>query len=798
MRFIILSILFFISFSSFAQSTGDFSKIKIDLRGKNISDLALLGIEVDHGELILDRHLINVYSKQELQLISEAGFEYKFLIKDLKEFFHDHGSDNHRIESINRSAECGSGSNVSVYDYVTPENYVYGSMEGYLTYNEAMRELDRMTELYPDLITERMAIGDIVTHGGNQLHYMIISDNPNVQESEEPQALYTALHHAREPNALSQLIFYMWYLLENYESDEEVKYLVDNTAMYFLPIINVDGYKYNEETDPEGGGFWRKNRYPNAVGDSVGVDLNRNYDFFWAYDDFGSSPNEQGQTYRGPSAASEPETKAIEKLCEDNFFQICQNYHTSGNLLIHPWGYLDTPTEEDDKFKSMAGIMTAENFFTIGTGTETVGYTVNGDSDDYMYGEETKKNKIYAMTPEVGPSFWPGEDAIDQLNKSCVRLNLNTAHLLLNFGWAIELFPEPSITSDAGTLFFEFEKSGLRSGEISFSVVSDTPGLSFSNNEYPDLQMLVAEKQEFSVDYELVPSMITEDLKFHLLIDNGEFGLKIPMTKNYIAGLEEPDLTILDPIESEANYITTGSWGITDEDFISAPYAMTDSPNGDYEDGIATTLIISEPLVLDKAEAAILKFYTKFDIEDDFDFVQLQATRDGSAYEPLCGLYTDPAVPNQLSDLSPVYDGLQTNWVQEQVDLNDFLGEEIVFLRFIFESDNFVNGDGFYFDDLVIDLYGDDVSSTQELNPFIIAITPNPTADQVTVRVEAKNLHKKLNYIITDITGMTVATGKIDRPEKMVDLIDLQNGTYFFQVIQEERTIGSYKLIKAN
>ncbi|GIR22017.1 MAG: hypothetical protein CM15mP36_12240 [Flavobacteriales bacterium] len=33
-----------------------------------------------------------------------------------------------------------------------------------------------------------------------------ISDNPNVDE-DEPQILYTALHHAREPGSMQQLIF---------------------------------------------------------------------------------------------------------------------------------------------------------------------------------------------------------------------------------------------------------------------------------------------------------------------------------------------------------------------------------------------------------------------------------------------------------------------------------------------------------------------------------------------------------------------------------------------------------------
>ena len=82
-----------------------------------------------------------------------------------------------------------------------------------------------------------------------------ISDNPN-QDENEPEILYDAVHHAREPNSLSQLIFYMYYLLENYGLNDEVTYLVNETEMYFVPCINPDGYIYNQINDPNGGGMW--------------------------------------------------------------------------------------------------------------------------------------------------------------------------------------------------------------------------------------------------------------------------------------------------------------------------------------------------------------------------------------------------------------------------------------------------------------------------------------------------------------------------------------------------------------
>src|SRR4029453_16587448 len=104
--------------------------------------------------------------------------------------------------------------------------------------------------------------------------------------------------------SMQQLIYYMGYLLENYQNDSLVKNIVDNRELYIIPCLNPDGYLYNELTDPSGGGMWRKNRRDNLDG-NFGVDLNRNYDLFWGYDDNGSSPNTFSETYRGIFPASE-------------------------------------------------------------------------------------------------------------------------------------------------------------------------------------------------------------------------------------------------------------------------------------------------------------------------------------------------------------------------------------------------------------------------------------------------------------------------------------------------------------
>ncbi len=221
-------------------------------------------------------------------------------------------------------------------------------MGGFFTYQEFLDHLHAMVTEYPDLISAKSPIDTFLTHENRPIYWLKISDNPNSNEA-EPEVLYSSIHHAREPQSLAQLIFYMWYLLDNYGTNDEATYLVDNTEMYFIPMINPDGYIENETSNPNGGGLWRKNKRDNLDGE-WGVDLNRNYGYEWGYDNDGSSPQTSSNTYRGPSPASEPETKAVQWLCEQHEFKLALNYHSHGNYLIYPWGYIPSPLSPDSNY----------------------------------------------------------------------------------------------------------------------------------------------------------------------------------------------------------------------------------------------------------------------------------------------------------------------------------------------------------------------------------------------------------------------------------------------------------------
>ena len=79
--------------------------------------------------------------------------------------------------------------------------------------------------------------------------------------------------------------------------------------------------------------------------EGIGVDLNRNYDFAFAYDNKGSNSNPCEEDYRGPYAFSEPATRQIknflEKTEEGQSVKIALNFHAWGNLLVYPFNYVD-------------------------------------------------------------------------------------------------------------------------------------------------------------------------------------------------------------------------------------------------------------------------------------------------------------------------------------------------------------------------------------------------------------------------------------------------------------------------
>ena len=722
----------------------------------DLRTLESIGIPVDHGVHKKGVFIISDFSVSEIEKARNAGYKVDLLIEDSKEYFLQRNT----IKSVTKkNLSC---ENQSSSDYQTPNNFTLGSMGGYLTYQEMLDQLDLMKSLYPQLISTKENISDFLTEGepdnsttpsigGNGIKWVKISDNPTISSEEEPQILYTAIHHAREPNSLSQLVFYMWYLLENYELDNEIKSIVDNTELFFIPVVNPDGYLYNEKTDPNGGGFWRKNRK-----NGHGVDNNRNYEYYingnsndgvWGGE--GASNNTSSSSYHGTGPFSEIENQAIKWFCEQHNFVMAFNNHSYGDLLLYPYGYTsDAPTPENEVFEIISEELVSRNGFNniLSSGL----YPAAGDSDDYMYGTIGTHNKIYAMTPEIGSEFWPPSSQIEEIAKSMMYLNTTSAKMVNNY--AVLNDTSPAFIGDEVIInqTFNLKRMGI-SGNGNFTISVNPISLNISAVGDPILfsNLELLEETNGSIQYTLLnDTQPGDNIVFELIVNNGNYEQKVLVKKVY--GKIIP--VFEDYGNSVTNNFNNNGWNTTNTSFVSPSSSITDSPNGNYQNNENKTITISEEVILNNAISANITFYAKWDIENNWDYVQLEVSLDnGNSWIPQCGLFTNEGSDNQTQPTGePLYDGSQNDWVLEQIDLNDYLGEEIT-IRFNFVTDGEVRADGFYFDDLTINVIDNEALGNSDIIESSFGVHPNPlknflyiTTPKNNYKISIYNIHGQL------------------------------------------------------
>ncbi|HIF27880.1 MAG TPA: hypothetical protein EYQ40_05020, partial [Candidatus Marinimicrobia bacterium] len=432
---------------------------------ETLSILQTSGLDIDHSYQQPGEWIEFVIPESKIPQLISTQLSYTIIHEDLERFYAS------RLDS----------------DYES-RDFDLGSMGGYYTFAEIEEHLDELYADYPELITEKVSLGQ--TLEGRDIWMVKVSDNPELDE-DEPEMLYTGLHHAREPMSYMNLFYFMNWLTENYGIDPEATALVNSRELYFIPAVNPDGLVYNQQIASNGGGMQRKNRRETCSSTPDGIDLNRNYSYMWGYDNSGSSPDGCSETYRGTAPFSELETQAVQNFVEAHDFKIALNYHSYGNLFIRPFGYdpdLSLPEEDFEIFIEYGEAMTQYNGYLFGTGIETVGYTVNGEACDWMYGE----HGIYAYTPEVGNNsdgFWPATSRIVPLAEENLFPNKFAAWAVgakYDVNFSIEDGPyEPGNSYSTDLSIFN---SGLANsnGQLTLSINSPQNYLSF---ETPSVDM---------------------------------------------------------------------------------------------------------------------------------------------------------------------------------------------------------------------------------------------------------------------------------------------------------------------
>ena len=190
-------------------------------------------------------------------------------------------------------------------------------------------------KLYPD-ITALKKIGK--TRSGRPIWALRVTDNPKKDEN-EPMLLFNAAHHGSELMATEFALDAMHYILSNAKTDAKVKKWTRALDLWFVPMVNPDGNYcfWNKDENVGRKNCWDVNQ-DGEVELREGVDLNRNYPFKWgALKEKGSRSWPLSYYYRGPSAGSEPETKAMMRLSEKYHPVAVISWHTSGSMILSPY-----------------------------------------------------------------------------------------------------------------------------------------------------------------------------------------------------------------------------------------------------------------------------------------------------------------------------------------------------------------------------------------------------------------------------------------------------------------------------
>ncbi len=175
-------------------------------------------------------------------------------------------------------------------------------------------------------------------------------------------------------------------------------------------------------------------------------------------------------------------------------------------------------------------------------------------------------------------------------------------------------------------------------------------------------------------------------------------------------------------------------------------------------DSIDSTL--TRTVDLRSVEAATLRFWTFYDIEEFWDYAYVMvSTNDGATWQILETAHSTSANPNGNS-YGEGLTGQSGGWVQDSVDLSEYAGQKFL-LRFEYITDDAVFSKGACFDDFEIPEIGwsDDTSSTGDwtANGFALVEETVPTQYLVQVIHEKDSGDPDVYQVLVDAHG----TGKL-------------------------------------
>ncbi len=183
------------------------------------------------------------------------------------------------------------------------------SWDSYPTYSAYLQMMNDFSSNYPSLC-ETIEIGTTVEN--RKLLLCKLTSNNNLNS--KSRVLLTSSMHGDETTGYVLMLRLIDYLLTNYNTDNRIKNILDNTEVWICPLANPDGTFAGGNNS-----VWGSTRY-----NGNNKDLNRNY----KDDVFGDHPDNNSW---------QPETIAFMNLVTENVFTIGVNIHGGTEVCNYLW-----------------------------------------------------------------------------------------------------------------------------------------------------------------------------------------------------------------------------------------------------------------------------------------------------------------------------------------------------------------------------------------------------------------------------------------------------------------------------
>lgn len=621
----------------------------------------------------------------------------------------------------------------------------------YHSYSELSADLAAWASTYPS-ITQLISIG--TSYQGREIWALKISDNPTVQEN-EPEIQWIGGHHGNETIGVEVPYYMTKYLLENYGTDPQVTWLVDEREIWIIPLLNPDGHVLGQ-------------RY-----NAQGTDLNRDY----------LCPCGCNSS----TSFSAPETQALRAFNMGMNPVTSLTFHSGAVYVNYLWDYTYNPTPDEPM------IITISNGYSSYTGLPVTNgadwYIVHGSCQDWCYDTRGEID----TTIEVSTAYEPPESQIDPIANANIQAMLYQARMS---GRGIRGMVTDADTGEPLSATISIPEIGkdvytdpdvgdyhrmVESG--TYTVVCNVDGFPTQTvyNVSASLDTFVVVDFQFEIDRGTIAGYVTDtDLDpiaatVEVTDAAGYSAAADPVTGYYeivnvpvgdhdvraslpgysteevlavhVAGgatatvdfsLEEA--FFFDDLESGTSQ-WTGSWGVTSSTYHSPTTCMTDSPSGNYPNGATTTMTLQSSLDLSQSESASLVFWHSYDTESGYDYCLVEVSTNGG------GSWTQAAS----------YDGVQSEWVEESIDLSPYVGTSAFKVRFILDSDGWVQRDGWYVDD--VHVFADQPTGVEDdaLADVRVSNRPNPFGPLTSVRYSVPT-DAGVELAVYDVSGRHVRT----------------------------------------